>query len=208
MNFKYYDVLSRLVAGYLFLVVVLYSLQIEYNNDYTVAYLAVAFLCGYVINAIGSLLEPIYYFTIGGKPSNRLLDKQNKKHCCIYRLFIPSNKGIKKVRFHETMAVREILQNGIKEENPSEERLFCKAMRAVNGDEKSRVADFNAQYALSRTILTTVLISTILIIVLYPCFWQSYLTIAILLICWNRYKERAYYYAREVLNEYLKKNKQ
>ena len=45
------------------------------------------------------------------------------------------NKGIKKVRFHETMAVREILQNGIKEENPSEERLFCKAMRAVNGDE-------------------------------------------------------------------------
>lgn len=81
-------------------------------------------------------------------------------------------------------------------------------MRAVNGDEKSRVADFNAQYALSRTILTTVLISTILIIVLYPCFWQSYLTIAILLICWNRYKERAYYYAREVLNEYLKKNKQ
>lgn len=68
MNFKYYDVLSRLVAGYLFLVVVLYSLQIEYNNDYTVAYLAIAFLCGYVINAIGSLLEPIYYFTIGGKP--------------------------------------------------------------------------------------------------------------------------------------------
>lgn len=117
-------------------------------------------------------------------------------------------KELKKVRFHETMAVREILQNGIKEENPSEERLFCKAMRAVNGDEKSRVADFNAQYALSRTILTTVLISTILIIVLYPCFWQSYLTIAILLICWNRYKERAYYYAREVLNEYLKKNKQ
>ena len=73
MNFKYYDVLSRLVVGYLFLVVVMYSLQIEYNNDYTVAYLAVAFLCGYVINAIGSLLEPIYYFTIGGKPSNRLL---------------------------------------------------------------------------------------------------------------------------------------
>ena len=34
------------------------------------------------------------------------------------------------------------------------------------------------------------------------------ITIVILLICWNRYKERAYYYAREVLNEYLKKNKQ
>lgn len=208
MNFKYYDVLSRLVVGYLFLVVVMYSLQIEYNNDYTVAYLAIAFICGYVINAMGSLLEPIYYFTIGGKPSNRLLKKQNKKHCGIYHLFIPSNTGIRKVRFYETMAVREILLKGIKEDNPSEERLFCKAMRDVNGDENSRVADFNAQYALSRTILTVVVISTILIIVSYSCYWQSYLTMIVLLICWNRYKERAYYYAREVLNEYLKNNKE
>lgn len=205
MNFKYYDVLSRLVVGYLFLVVVMYSLQIEYNSDYTIAYLAIAFLCGYVINAMGSLLEPVYYFTIGGKPSNRLLEKQNKNHCCIYHLFVPSNTGIKKVRFYETIAVREILQKRIKEDNPSEERLFCEAMREVNGNENSRIADFNAQYALSRTILTTIIISTILIIVSYPCFWQSYLSIIVLLICWNRYKERAYYYAREVLNEYLKK---
>lgn len=92
-------------------------------------------------------------------------------------------------------------------ENPSEDRLFNKAMRAVNGDQNSRVPDFNAHYALSRTILTTVLISSILLIYSNPCCWQSYLSIVVVLICWNKYRERAYYYAREVLNEYLKTNK-
>ena len=52
MNLKYYDVLSSLVVGYVLLVIGMYAFEIEYNNDYTVAYLAMAFLCGYIINAI------------------------------------------------------------------------------------------------------------------------------------------------------------
>lgn len=207
MNLKYYDVLSSLVVGYVLLVIGMYAFEIEYNNDYIVAYLAMAFLYGYIINAIGSLLEPVYYFTIGGKPSNRLLSDDNEKHNLFYRLFIPNNTGIKKVRFYETKSVREILKRGMDCENPSEDRLFSKAMRAVNGDQNSRVPDFNAHYALSRTILTTVLISSILLIYSNPCCWQSYLSIIVVLICWNRYRERAYYYAREVLNEYLKTSK-
>lgn len=208
MNFKYYDVISSLVVGYVLLVITMYSFQIEYDNDYTVAYLAFAFVCGYIINSVGSLLEPIYYFTIGGKPSTRLLNNGKEKRCWLYHLFVPKNTGIKKVRFYETENVRKLLITGLEDENPSEDRLFSKAMREVNGDQDSRVPDFNAYYALSRTILTTILISTILIISSYPHCWQSYLSIIVLLICWNRYKERAYYYAREVLNEYLKKNKQ
>ena len=207
MEFKYYDVLSSLVVGYVVLIIGMYSFQIEYNSDYTVAYLAIAFLCGYIINSIGSLLEPIYYFTIGGKPSNRLLDDGKKKHCCFYNLFVPKNTGIKKVRFYETATARKLLLKGFEDEDPKEDRLFSKAMRTVNGDQDTRVPDFLAHYALSRTILTTVLISSLLIIYANPNNWQSYLSIVLVLICWNRYRERAYYYAREVLNEYLKKHK-
>lgn len=208
MEFKYYDVLSSLVVGYVVLIIGMYSFQIEYNSDYTVAYLAIAFLCGYIINSIGSLLEPIYYFTIGGKPSNRLLDDSKNKHCWFYNLFVPKNTGIKKARFYETATARRLLLEGIENENPKEDRLFSKAMRTVNGDQNTRVPDFLAHYALSRTILTTVLISSALIIYANPDNWQSYLSIVLILICWNRYKERAYYYAREVLNEYLKKHKE
>lgn len=208
MNFKYYDIMSNLVVGYVVLVIAMYSLQIEYNKDYTIAYLAFAFLCGYVINSVGSLLEPIYYFTIGGKPSSRLLNEGKEKHCLLYHFFIPKNTGIKKVRFYETKNIRKILIRGLENENPSEDRLFSKAMREVNGDQKTRVPDFNAYYALSRTVLTTALVSTVFLLASYSFGWQSYLSIVILLICWNRYKERAYYYAREVLNEYLKQNKE
>lgn len=208
MEFKYYDVLSNLVVGYVLLVIGMYAFQIEYNSDYTVAYLAMAFLCGYLINAVSSLLEPVYYFTIGGKPSNRLLNDGTEKHGKFYYLFIPRNTGIRKVRFYETTAVRKLLLEGIESENPKEDRLFGRAMRAVNGNQDSRVPDFNAHYALSRTILTTVLISATLVIYTNPSNWHSYLSIALVLICWNRYKERAYYYAREVLNEYLKKHKE
>lgn len=207
MEFKYYDVLSSLVVGYVVLIIGMYSFQIEYNSDYTVAYLAIAFLCGYIINSIGSLLEPIYYFTIGGKPSNRLLDDGKKKHCWFYNLFVPKNTGIKKARFYETTTARKLLLEGFEDEDPKEDRLFSKAMRTVNGDQDTRVPDFLAHYALSRTILTTVLISSLLIIYANPNNWQSYLSIVLVLICWNRYRERAYYYAREVLNEYLKKYK-
>ena len=207
MEFKYYDVLSSLVVGYVVLIIGMYSFHIDYNSDYTVAYLAIAFLCGYIINSIGSLLEPIYYFTIGGKPSNRLLDDGKKKHCWFYNLFVPKNTGIKKARFYETATARKLLLEGIEDENPKEDRLFSKAMRTVNGDQDTRVPDFLAHYALSRTILTTVLISSLLIIYANPNNWQSYLSIVLVLICWNRYRERAYYYAREVLNEYLKKHK-
>ena len=208
MEFKYYDVLSSLVVGYVVLIIGMYSFQIEYNSDYTVAYLAIAFLCGYIINSIGSLLEPIYYFTIGGKPSNRLLDDGKKKHCWFYNLFVPKNTGIKKARFYETTTARKLLLEGFEDEDPKEDRLFSKAMRTVNGDQDTRVPDFLAHYALSRTILTTVLISSLLIIYANPNNWQSYLSIVLVLICWNRYRERAYYYAREVLNEYLKKHKE
>lgn len=207
MEFKYYDVLSSLVVGYVVLIIGMYSFQIEYNSDYTVAYLAIAFLCGYIINSIGSLLEPIYYFTIGGKPSNRLLDDGKKKHCWFYNLFVPKNTGIKKARFYETATARKLLLKGFEDEDPKEDRLFSKAMRTVNGDQDTRVPDFLAHYALSRTILTTVLISSLLIIYANPNNWQSYLSIVLVLICWNRYRECAYYYAREVLNEYLKKHK-
>lgn len=206
MEFKYYDVLSSLVVGYVLLVIGMYAFQIEYNNDYTIAYLAMAFLCGYLINAVSSLLEPVYYFTIGGKPSNRLLNDGTEKHGKFYHFFIPRNTGIRKVRFYETSTVRKLLLEGIEDESPKEDRLFGRAMRAVNGNQDSRVPDFNAHYALSRTILTTVLISSALIIYANPDNWQSYLSIALVLVCWNRYRERAYYYAREVLNEYLKKH--
>lgn len=208
MNFKYYDVLSSLIMGYVALVIGMYLLQIEYNNDYTIAYLAMAFLCGYFINAVSGLLEPLYYLTIGGKPSNRLLNDGKGNHGWFYHLFIPRNTGIWRVHFYETERARSLLSKEIESGSISEDRLFNIAKLEVSGNQDSRVPDFSANYALARSIFTMTIISTGLIISSYPNNWQSYISIIVLLVSWNRYKERAYYYAREVLNEYLKQHKE
>lgn len=82
--------------------------------------------------------------------------------------------------------------------------MFAVAMRVSNNKSKTRVPEFNAQYAFSRTILTSVLIISIFIIYNFYNNPIAYLiSILLLLLSWNRYRERAYYYAREVLNDYL-----
>ncbi|GHT26175.1 hypothetical protein AGMMS4957_21670 [Bacteroidia bacterium] len=49
MKFKYYDVLTQLVVGYLVLMALLHAFGTIYNEDYIVPYLAGAFVIGYFI---------------------------------------------------------------------------------------------------------------------------------------------------------------
>lgn len=84
--------------------------------------------------------------------------------------------------------------------------MFGCAMRKVNGCEDCRVPAFNAQYAWARTMLTTILIADTLCAFRFYNEWQFWpIAMILLIISWNRFKERGYYYAREVLNEYLKR---
>ena len=169
--------------------VLLNFVNIEYNKDWLIPYTAFAFLLGFVINTASSWLEDIYYCTWGGKPSNRLLD----------------GKYIWKVRFYEYQKVKSLLLNEVTTDNPSNDQLFSIAMRYANGKKDSRVDDFNANYAFARVLLTTSIVITISLIIINYNDWKYYVTlIPLLVIVWLRCKQRAYYYAREVLNEYLK----
>lgn len=194
MNFKYYDILSLLVMGYIVLMIFMNVFEIHYDNADSVLHLAFAFIVGYFINTLSSLLEDFFYWTIGGMPSNKLLKiDPNKRYT-----------GIRKVKFYQAQKVIEMLKIDVDDVNASEGKMFGRAMRISSGNEKSRVPDFNAHYALSRTVLTVMLIiSGVLIIHYYGC-WKTYLIIIPLLLAWERYRERGYYFAREVLNEYLK----
>lgn len=194
MNFKYYDLLSNLTIG----MVAFYALwkfvfpELEIS-DWVV--IPAGYVVGYFLDALSSFIEPFLYKTICGKPSDKLLTP------------IPGQKwtGIKKVKFYFPERAVECLKSDTKDDNASTDKMFGYAMRMVNANKDSRVPDFNGHYALSRVLLTSVLISVIIIEANYACVWYSWLvSIPVLLLAWNRYKERGYYYAREVLNEYLK----
>lgn len=193
MEFKYYDLLSTIIVGYFAMMACLFFAGIDYNEDYSIVYIAVAFVVGYLINAVSSLLENFWYWTIGGMPSDKLLTiDPNKNYTGIYR-----------VRFYEAEKAIASLKEDLNNQAATMRQMFGCAMRKTNGNQDSRVPDFNAQYAFSRVLLTTLFIVTIIAIAYHLCDWRYYLMIVPTLVAWNRFKERGYYYAREVLNEYL-----
>lgn len=189
MNFKAYDILSSLIPGFLVLLVLLDIFGFKYDKDFIIAYTAIAFLIGYVINTLSSWLEDFYYTTWGGKPSNKLLD----------------GNGIWKVKFYEYEKAKNLLIQESQKINPTNDHLFSIAMRYANGKKDTRVDDFNANYAFARVLLTTTLVITISLLTINYDNWKYYvILLPLLVITWLRCKQRAYYYVREVLNEYLK----
>jgi hypothetical protein len=135
-------------------------------------------------------MEDVYFFTWGGKPSNNLL----------------SGKGTWKVKFYPSEQARNLLKSETTNPEPTNDELFSIAMRNVTGLKDSRIDDFNALYAFSRSLLTTMLLGAVILLIQNYYDWRYYaVLIPALLVIWLRSKQRGYYYAREVLNEYLKK---
>lgn len=188
MNFKAYDILSSLVPGFLTLLLFLKAFNMQFDNNMVIAYTAFAFLLGYLTNTISSWLEELYFLTWKGKPSERLL----------------MGKDIWKVKYYDASKTKALLQTDSGKSTACNDELFSIAINKCNGKD-SKIDDFNAAYAFSRNILTTVLIGTIILLVKNPTSWQHYVVlIPSLIIVWLRCKQKAYYYAREVLNIYLK----
>ncbi|MBW8050730.1 MAG: hypothetical protein FVQ77_10440 [Cytophagales bacterium] len=193
MKFRIYDILSHLIPGFLIYIAVLYTLGRSFDPKFVVPATAIAFFVGYFVNTIASWLEDFYNWTWCGKPSNKLLE----------------GKDIWKVRFYHSNDAKRLLIEEAGKKTPSNDELFSIAMRYAHNSNNQSVHDFNANYAFSRAILTTVLI--FIVIVLPKHFQEPFaycLFIPTLIIVWLRAKQRGYYYAREVLSTYLKIKKE
>jgi hypothetical protein len=189
MKFSAYDILSSLIPGFILLAVLIHLFGNGYDADLVLIYTAFAFLLGFLVNTIGSWLEGFYNLTWGGKPSDKLLQ----------------DKHIWKVHLREAVQVRQLLEEECTKQNPTEKDLFSIACRYANSttNQNARVREFSAQYAFARSLLTVVLISTILLLIHNFCNWKYYFLIGVLFVVWLRAKQRGYYFAKEVLTEYL-----
>lgn len=199
MKFKYYDVLSTHITGVVLFFVFLYAFEFEKileMND--IFLLGLAYMIGYILNAISAILEKFYFWTMGGKPSDILLTpKQSGKPV-----------GYGRIKFHECEKVVKLLKEEIGNSNATQGQMFGTAMNYSNSNYETRVPEFNARYAFSRVFLTLVILGTILLAFsLYNLWWFWTISVLILVLSWNRCKENGYYYVREVLNEYLKLKK-
>lgn len=197
MSFKYYDLLSNLAVG----IVVFYAIWKLVFTDFEISewiVIPAGYVLGYFLNALSSLIEPFLFCTICGKPSDKLLTP------------VPGQKwtGIKKVKFFFAEEAVKALKKDTGDAEATTDKMFGYAMRIANPNKDSRVPDFNGHYALSRVILTTIIIAVVIAEIKYCCIWYSWpISFAVLFLAWNRFRERGYYFAREVLTEYLKLKK-
>lgn len=194
MNFKYYDLLSSLIVGVLTAVSIniIFNLEFEYDS---IPLLAVSYVIGYFINAISGIIEPLYFYIMGGMPSNKLLT------------LVPNQAytGYGRIKFYMASRAIELLQEELNDRNAPVMKMFGKAMSYSTSDTNTRVPDFNAQYAFSRVILTDVIILTaIWAVAFYGCIWFWIAAAVLWGISFRRCKERGYYFAKEVLTVYVK----
>ncbi len=197
MSFKYYDLLSNLIVGIVAFFAIWKLLFPDLDISEWVVILA-GYVVGYFLNAISSLIEPFLFCTICGKPSDKLLTP------------VPGQKwtGIKKVKFYFAEEAVKSLKKDTDDAEATTDKMFGYAMRMVSSNNDNRVSDFNGNYALSRVVFTTVIFVAIVVeCMLYDVWYSWLLSIAVLILSWNRFKESAYYYAKEVLTEYLKLKK-
>lgn len=192
MNFKAYDIISKLLPGLalIYSLIFLYGDFENYSNaDYILPITVIAFFVGYIIDAISSWLEDFYYLTWKGKPSTRLLAK---------------NKGVWKVTappyLNEVkMKVRELI-----EEDISDDEIFRFIQNSAFKSDKERLSDFLQSYVFARVFLTLVTLLAVLFATKYFCHWQFFIiALPIIFVSWLRAKQRAYYYAVEVIRVYF-----
>ena len=191
MNFKAYDILSSLVPGFITFLAILSYWGKPFDKDLVIAYTAISFLVGYLLNALGSWLENFYFFTWGGRPSSRLL----------------IGKGLARIRLFNYAELEAHLKTKTIRVSPSTNELFSIALRYSSGDKDNRIEDFGASYAFSRTLLTSGIVCSYFFIYPHATEWKYYLiSILVIAALWYRCKQRAYYFSLEVLNAYSRKN--
>jgi hypothetical protein len=186
MTFKAFDIFSSLVPGFLFLIGLQYFLTLPFNTDNLLGYTAIAFLLGYILNTFGSWLEDFYFFTWGGNPSSKLL----------------KGKSFRKIKVYNHEKIMTDLKTKAADPDNIDD-LFAVAYRYTSGEKESRIEDYNALYAFSRTLLTATIIGGALVIITNHDEWLYYFIVFLLIfIFWYRCKQRYFYYVREILNVY------
>ena len=166
------------------------------------AFLIIGIVVGHLNQTLASVLEPVYEWTWGGKPSDQLLGEKRR-----FRGFDVADG----LRVRDLLLSRMQMNHGADETSISVGSLFSYAMRLVNKTGYPRVARFNALYAYHRGMLTSLLclmaISLVLLVRVWvvsgevPWPWGGILVcmLGACVLVWYRTRQRGYYFVREVL---------
>lgn len=199
----FYDIMGMLIPGFLLVLVLrvgfpsissLVTPSGVPDAFVVLALTAFAVFLGQTILAISSAVEPLLYWTWGGRPSDRALS---------------TGLGERYLPVDTVTRIKTKLEHAVGQTSGGRS-LFLVAMQQAEKAADSRVPQFNALYAYHRSLLALVLVSLVLLAlsILWGAAsawsWNevgSAAGVGLVLMCllWYRTKQRAYYYVREVL---------
>ncbi len=201
-KFDYYDLLGIVVPGTLLICWVpvcfpqITSLfhSIGFPEAFAVlALIALAFLVGQLVQAVASIIEPLLYWTWGGRPSDRALRVGLGR-------YLPSETASR---------VRACLERAV-QSDADDHSLFLFAIQRSDAAGVGRASRFNCLYAYHRGLFVLMLAATLLFggSIQWGAASQlggglPWVFVAVLVglsgLVWHRAKQRAMYYVREVL---------
>lgn len=195
-----YELLNTLVPGVLllssapvFFPVLVTVTTPQYPEAFQVVALTVAaFILGQLVTALASLIEPVLFWTFGGRPSERALRQG-------LGTYLPPDTAAR---------IRTKLRSQLGD-GTSDRSLYLFAIQQTHTG-TDRAAKFNSLYAHHRGLVVLVLLLLVsFVISTYwgaAAGWPSSLKQALLVmllvtlfLTWYRTKQRAFYYVREVL---------
>ncbi len=158
-----------------------------------IAGVALAVFSGQIMQAVGSLVEPMLFRTWGGRPSDRALQGGLGR-------YLPADASLR---------IRGKLQARLGPD-ASGGSMFLHAMQLSDAAGIGRSARFNGLYAYHRSLVVFVIVALFVALASWRCgllaTWPwSYAAaavvglLALFMLAWYRAKQRAFYYVREVL---------
>jgi len=196
-----YDILAILVPGILLCAWITICfpatatlLTTQFPDAFSfIAITALAVFLGQIIQAIAALLEPVLYWTCGGRPSDRALEVGLK--ACFPK------ESVQRIQSKLTEAAGDKCIG---------HSLFLYAMQQAEGAVNPRIGQFNSLYAYHRALLVlAILAGGILAAAMMwgaaaawttsPKAVAGILLVLLIVLIWHRAWQRACYYVREVL---------
>ncbi|MEM9985809.1 MAG: hypothetical protein AAF804_12035 [Bacteroidota bacterium] len=203
MKLSLYAILSQVILGYLWLIVIplVWPRMLPEDLDLAILSIPFAFVMGYFINAFSSWIQPILYRSWGGKPSTSLLIRAQNEEKAHSVMSITRRWLEEELQKHATSSEKEVKVEG------QENALFGLALAYIS-EQPNRYQEMNAAYAFSRGLIVALLGLWVLLVILqiwkittplgngYHFIWLG------ILIAWIRTRQRGYELVKECLRNY------
>lgn len=213
---KYYDIVGHLVPGFIFFAAVGFGLlhlgielpTIPGGEGVKVLFVtALAYYVGRLLSIIGGVIQPVLYFLWGGKPSRQILIKDTS-------YVHPYVRERVRKQLAKECQLPEELPKCRRKRAIYLDSIFAHAQSICNKENLGRVADFNATYALHRSLFVSSILACLICLLFFEktsnhdsiVDWMNWLILAYFIagtISFFAARKHGYYFVREIIRMYL-----